>query len=376
MYTLVMRWSIRLGEAAGIGIRVHVTFFLLLLWVAMSAATAERELATVAGEVLFILALFGCVVLHELGHALTAKRYGIRTRDITLLPIGGLARLERMPDNPREEFVVALAGPAVNVVIAGLLYALILLTAGLELPDPQALGEASFVARLLSVNVALVVFNLLPAFPMDGGRVLRSLLAMKLEYSRATSIASALGQSLAFVFVFLGLFGNPILLLIGVFVWIGAAQEASMAQMRAVFHGVPVREAMITEFETVNAHDRLERGSELILKTAQQDFPVVNHDREVVGVLTWKGLREGLASLGQDAAVERVMEREFESVEERDSLQHAFQLLQSSGLRSMPVTRSGALCGLLTMDNLGEYMMIKSALEQKRRRPAGLSGRR
>jgi Zn-dependent protease len=217
-----MKWSWKLGEVAGIGVHIHATFLLLLAWVALAHWIEERSLALVVEGVGFILALFACVLLHELAHALTAIRYGIKTRDITLLPIGGMAQLERIPEDPKQEVWVTLAGSAVNVVIALALFAWLQLTGGLEPLNKLSVTGGSFLMRLMVVNVFLVAFNLLPAFPMDGGRVLRALLAMRMEYTKATQIAAYLGQALAFLFGFIGLLTNPFLVFIALFVWIGA----------------------------------------------------------------------------------------------------------------------------------------------------------
>src|SRR5512135_1148628 len=173
--TAGMPWSWRLGTVAGIPIYLHGTFLLLIAIVLFSDWVREQSLVAAGAGVLFVLAVFGTVVLHEFGHALTAKRYGIRTRDITLLPIGGVARLERMPDDPKQELWVALAGPAVNVAIAAVLFVWLFVTNGFEPLSNLSMVTGSFVERLMFVNVTLVLFNLLPAFPMDGGRVLRAL---------------------------------------------------------------------------------------------------------------------------------------------------------------------------------------------------------
>jgi Zn-dependent protease len=230
-----MTWH--LGTVAGIAVRMHATFLLLLAFVGWQHWLQDRSVASVIGGVAFILALFTCVVLHEFGHALTARRFGIATRDITLLPIGGVARLERMPDEPLQELWVALAGPAVNVVIAVALYGWLAATTGLVPAEEVDVARGPFLERLMFVNMALVGFNLIPAFPMDGGRVLRAALATRLEYTRATQIAANLGQGIAFLFGLLGLTGNPLLLFIALFVWIGAAEEASVVQMKSALAG-------------------------------------------------------------------------------------------------------------------------------------------
>jgi len=260
-----MKWSWRIARLAGIDVYVHSTFLILLAWVALSHYLESRSVAAMMAGLLFVLTLFGVIVLHELGHALTARRFGIRTRDITLLPIGGVARLERMPDDPRQELLVALAGPAVNVVIGAALFALLQLTSGLEPLGALSITHGSFVERVMLVNVFLAAFNLLPAFPMDGGRALRAILAIRMEYARATYYAAVIGQALALVFGLIGFFTNPMLMFIALFVWIGASQESSAAQVKSALAGIPVTRAMITNFQTVRPSDTLTDVTNLIL---------------------------------------------------------------------------------------------------------------
>src|SRR5262249_2613741 len=205
-----MSWSIPILRVAGIQLRIHLTFLLLIIWLALGSA----------GSLIFVLLLFLCVVLHEFGHAIAAKAYGINTPDITLLPIGGVARLERMPEEPKQELVIAIAGPLVNVVIAACLY--LVIGARGQVGPETAVRSGDMLVGLFQINVWLLLFNLLPAFPMDGGRVLRALLATRLSYARATQIASTVGQGFAFIFGFIGLFSNPFLLFIALFVYIGA----------------------------------------------------------------------------------------------------------------------------------------------------------
>ncbi len=356
-----MKWSWKLGQVAGIDVYMHATFLLLIGWVALSHWLEGRTLAAVLSGIAFILALFACVVLHEFGHALTARKYGIKTRDITLLPIGGVARLERMPDNPIQELWVTLAGPAVNVVIALVLFVWLGLTTGLEPLSQLSVTSGSFLERLMLVNVSLVLFNSIPAFPMDGGRVLRALLALRMEYTRATQVAASIGQGLAFLFGFIGLFTNPFLLFIAFFVWIGAAQEASMVQMKSALGGIPVSRAMLTDFRTLSPHDSLARAVELVLTGAQQDFPVVGNGH-VEGVLTRGDLLTALTQQGQGALVRDVMRHEFQTVDSFEMLEKAFARLQDCDCHTLPVTHNGRLVGLVTMDNVGEFLKIQAAL--------------
>ena len=344
--------------------RVHATFFLLLLWIGFSEAAAGAPPLQVLQSLGFILALFACVVLHEFGHALTAAHYGIATRDITLLPIGGVARLERMPEEPKRELAVAVAGPAVNLLIAAVLYGILFLTTGPELPSAPALMRGEFLVRLLTVNVALVVFNMLPAFPMDGGRILRALLALRISYAQATSTAATIGQGLALALGFLGFFGNPFLILIAVFVWIGAGQEANMAQMRAFFSGTVVREVTVTEFHTVNSGDTLGNVTRLLLSSSQKDFPVIENG-ELVGMLSREALAKALPEHGERGSVQTAMHREVHTADAGETLINAFTRMQESGLRTMVVTQRGELYGLLTTENLGEYIAIRSAMSSR-----------
>jgi len=222
--------SIKIASFFGIEVRIHITFLLFLVWIWFSSYELEGQSGAIKG-VLFILILFACVLLHEFGHAFAARAFGIRTPDITLYAIGGVARLNRIPDKPWQELIVAIAGPLVNVVIAAVLIFGIHVTAGLQQLEHLESPRIEMLAKVASVNVMLVLFNLIPAFPMDGGRVLRALLAMTMPYAKATQIAARIGQGLAIVFLIFGLFGNPILVFIAIFIFVGAQQEASMTRV-------------------------------------------------------------------------------------------------------------------------------------------------
>lgn len=364
-----MKWSVRIGRLAGIDVYVHATFLLLIGWVALSYWLSERNVTAVVAGVTFILALFGCVVLHELGHALAARRYGVATRDITLWPIGGVAKLERIPEEPRQELVVALAGPAVNVVISALLFAVVAASPGpLHLSfSGEDLLHASFLERLLVVNLFLAGFNLLPAFPMDGGRVLRALLATHLNHTRATEVAAHVGQGMALLFGFVGLFTNPFLVFIALFVWLGAAGEGAMVQMQSAFSGIPVARAMITDFVTLGPRDSLAHAVETTLAGTQTDFPVVEEGR-VIGVLRQSDLLKGLSRQGPEAPVEGYMCRRFERVDPYALLDRVFVQLHQSECQTLPVVHGDRLVGLLTPANIGEFVRIQSALAGSRPR--------
>ena len=360
-----MKWSWKIGEVSGIGVYVHATFLILIGWVALNHWVEARSLAHVVAGVGFILSLFACVVLHELGHALTAKKYGIKTRDITLLPIGGVARLERMPSDPKQELWVALGGPAVNVIIAAGIFVFLQFTGGTEPLSRLSVIGGSFFHRLWVVNVFLVLFNLLPAFPMDGGRVARALLAMRMDYMKATQIAANLGQGMALVFGFIGLFSNPFLVFVALFVWIGAAQESNLVQVRTALGGIPVSRAMVRDFQTLSPNDSLARVVELILAGAQQHFPVTENG-QAVGLLTRGRLLVALAQKGQETPVGEVMERDFQAVDSSDMLETALARLQNRQCPMLPVERNKQLVGLVTTENVGEFIMIQGALGEAR----------
>jgi Zn-dependent protease/CBS domain-containing protein len=370
-----MKWSWKIGEFAGIGVYMHATFLLLLGWVAFVHWQDGQNIGAVVSGLVFVLALFACVVAHEYGHALTARRYGIKTREITLLPIGGVARLERMPDDPRQELWVALAGPAVNVVITGVLLAWLLATGGLVPLTEVGVEHGSFLERLMVVNLFLAAFNLLPAFPMDGGRVLRALLAQRMEYTRATHMAASVGQGMAFLFGFAGLFGNPMLLFIALFVWIGAAQESTAVQMKSALGGIPVARAMLTDFRTLQADDTLARAAELTLAGSQHDFPVVDGGR-LAGVLTRADLIGALSAQNTRTPVAAVMQREFLVADPNEMLESAMERLQACACRTLPVVRDGQLVGLVTMDNIGEFVLIHAALSGKQAPAIALTSER
>ena len=360
-----MKWQWKLARIAGIDVYMHITFLIIIGWVAFSSWTQQRTWSAVLSGVFFILLLFAFVVMHEYGHALTARKYGIKTRDITLYPIGGVARLERMPEKPIEELWVALAGPAVNVVLAGLLFGYLILTRTFQPLTSLSISTGSLVERLMVVNLWLVGFNLIPAFPMDGGRVLRALLGLRLEYVQATQIAATVGQGFAFIFGFIGLFSNPFLVFIALFVWMGAAQEANMAQVKHSISGIPVTRAMLTDFAVLTPYDTLSRVVGLILAGSQHDFPVLQ-DGQVIGILDRDTFMKALSERGQNTSVAEIMRRDITEIDSHEMVEAALQRLQANGSKTLPVTHNGQLVGLITSENITEYLMIRSAMRTAR----------
>jgi Zn-dependent protease/predicted transcriptional regulator len=355
-------WSFRIGKLLGIDVYVHFTFILLLGFIGISQWIKTGDMAATLTGLAFIAALFACVVLHEFGHCLTARRYGIVTHDITLLPIGGLARLERMPERPLQELWVALAGPAVNVLIAALIIAGLAATSSFVPTVPSGITGDSFLQQLAAVNLVLALFNLLPAFPMDGGRVLRALLATRLDYVKATGIAARIGQFLAMALGFIGLFSNPFLVFIALFVWIGAEQEYGMVKIKSALTGISAGEIMVTDFQTLRPADTLDVAVSHFLGGFQQDFPVVGCSGETVGMLTRIDLIGTVAKSGTTARVDEVMQREFQAVQVSEPAEAVLTKFQSRDCHALPVVDDGCLVGILTIEKIGEFLAMRSAL--------------
>lgn len=355
-----------MGRVADIDLYVHATFLILIGYFGLSYYQLRHDFRDVKNGLVFIGAFFFIVLLHELGHALAARRYGIETRDITLLPIGGVARLERMPEQPVQEIVVALAGPAVNAVLALLFLGILHWQQALaELTSARMVG-APFVANLAKMNLVMLLFNLLPAFPMDGGRVLRAALALRLNYVRATQIAATIGQGLALLLGFVGLFQHPLWVFIALFVWMGASDEASMVQMKSSLDGIPIQQVMVTDFKTLQPQDSLAAAVKHILSGFQQEFPVVEESGGIVGMLKRADLLAALAKSGDAAPVSEVMQRRFETAEPSEMAAPVFARLQQSEFRSLPVVQNSRIIGLVTPENVGEFLMVQSALRGER----------
>src|SRR6266508_1792051 len=311
-----MSWSLNIGTIAGTAVRVHVTFLLFLGWI-FAASWVVGGPQAAWQSLAFLVLLFACVVAHEFGHIFTARAFGVSTPDVTLLPIGGVARLERIPEEPYEEFLVAIAGPLVNVAIAiGLI---MLADARVNAADLYAVESphTSMIDRLAAVNLFLAVFNMIPAFPMDGGRVLRALLAIRLGFARATEIAATIGQWVAFGLGFLGLFYNPMLIFIAIFVYLAAASEARLVSLRTMSRGVPVSSAMITQFATLAPEAHIDEAVETLLRTSQGEFPVVDAAGRLVGLLDRGNLIRALKQLGPDARVAEAMSTEIPTISYR-----------------------------------------------------------
>lgn len=366
-----MPWSLTVGYVYGTAVRIHVTFLLFLVWI--WAAYYQRGGAGAAWEgVAFVVLLFLCVVLHEFGHVFAARRYGVKTPDVTLWPFGGIASLERIPEKPSEELVVALAGPAVNVVIALVLMLILGGTTGIEHLQDIDNPQVSLLAKLAGANIFLVVFNLIPAFPMDGGRVLRALLAMRMSHAQATQTAASIGQALAIGLGVLGIFGNPMLIIIAVFVFLAAAGEAGHVQMKQAARGVLVQDAMITRFESLDTQASVGDAAEALIRTTQREFPVVDGAGHLRGVVTRDAMIRVLQQSGPQASAMEAMTGDIPTVPARSPLEAALRLLTEKQAPAVgALDASGRLIGLLTAENVGEMMMLRAAQPEGRFGPWG-----
>lgn len=362
-----MSASLQLGRIAGIKVQIHWTFWLLFLFIGFMVYVNEGTFTDLIWNFLFIAALFLCVVLHEFGHALAAKRYGVGTRNITLLPIGGVANLKDMPENPKEEFIIAIAGPLVNVVIALLLWLIVPIDQFL-VEDPEMLEEqlssinaGNFLFYLFAVNVALVAFNMIPAFPMDGGRVFRAILSTKMSRVRATQTATALGKFLALLFFLFGLFSNIILAIIAVFIYFGAHSENIVIQQISLLQGNDIKDAMITDFTTLKPDDTLQTAIDRILASTEQDFIVEEENGNVAGILFMSDLAPALRERGKETPVSEVMEKNIVTLNADAPLPSAYRELKRGSKNFFPVVEDGKLVGVLDMNNINEFLTFRAA---------------
>ncbi|WP_420322034.1 site-2 protease family protein [Flagellimonas sp.] len=360
-----MKGTLKLGKVSGIGIEVHWTFTLLLLWVAFLEVQRGGNATSILMNMALVVVLFFCVVLHELGHSLTAKKFGIKTKQITLLPIGGVASLEKMPEKPAQELLVALAGPAVNVLIAMVLLLLIPLQSYLGL-DVEALNQLvnapdiqTFLFFLFVANVMLVVFNMIPAFPMDGGRVFRALLTFRLGRVKATEVAAGLGQILAVLFFLFGLMVNPFLILIALFIFFGAYGENQMVKQGALLKGHLVEEAMLTNITILQPSTTVEEVIEVLLKGTEKHFLVADQNK-VLGTVdhkvALKYAKEPQRMVGE------IMKKEAQKVEASTEIMTAFEMLANKNIELLAVTRNKVLVGAIDRTNIGEFILLQTNL--------------
>ncbi|CAN5907380.1 site-2 protease family protein [soil metagenome] len=355
--------ALLIGKVSGIRIFIHWTFVLLLAYVVF--LYRGQGMDQILWSLLFVMTLFVCVTLHELGHALTAQRFRIQTKDIILLPIGGVARLESLPEKPRQELLVTLAGPAVNLVIAGVLYLALLATGTFpDLAEFSGIDGSNFFYMLMVINLVLAVFNMLPAFPMDGGRVLRALLSFKLARHVATRIAATVGQIVAVLFVVMGIFsGNIPLILIGIFVYLGAQAEAQFVQSQSFLAGYHVGDVLMREYHSLESGQTVADAVKMLLNTQAKDF-LVMREGQVVGTLSRNEIIKSLTEQGPDVPVETVMNEEVRVLNPSMPLEHLYQQVNNKNTNLMPVMHHDRLIGVLDSENVLEFIMVKEAVEK------------
>jgi len=360
-----MKKSLKLGKPFGIKLAVHWTFLLLIAWVVIMDLTRGRSFNEALWSILFVLVLFVCVTLHELGHALVAKRYGYPTKSITLLPIGGMANIEKMPEKPKQELWITLAGLSVNVVIALVLWGIISTTGGVTTEmSVQAITSNNFLVLLMIVNVFLVVFNLIPAFPMDGGRILRSILSFKMKREKATRVAMMSGQIFGVLFVFTGIFINPFLVIIGIFVFLGARMEYEEVRSRYVLNGYTVHDVLMKHYTTLSPTDDLKKAVNILLDTREEKFLIAEKE-QIFGLLTKKDIIRGLSEHGETVTVDRVMTSTFEALKADMPLIQAFEIMKRNKTDILPVVKEDHLEGVLDLENIQEFIDVKSAMQGK-----------
>jgi Zn-dependent protease/CBS domain-containing protein len=361
-----MKGSFKLGNIAGIGIFIHWTFSLLIAYIIFSNYRAGHNAEQIVWSVIFILSIFITVFLHELGHALAAKKYNIKTKDITILPIGGLARLEKIPEKPSEELVVAVAGPLVNIALA------VVTGLFITIPDLKELtvqltggvNQSNFFLNFFIVNIWLAVFNLIPAFPMDGGRVLRAILAMKFQRHIATNIAARIGQILAVGFIILGFYSNLFLIFIGIFIMLGAQAELEMTKTGFMLKGIFVKDMVMKQYETIDENDIVETAVKQLLNGQCKSFLVIS-DGHPVGSLSSDEIIAALTNSGNKTVINAVMNKRTLVLDAKEPIEIAYQKMLANKKGLAIVYDNKQFVGVLDLDNVLEFIMIKDAQRER-----------
>lgn len=362
-----MKRAFTIGKLLGVKISMHWTFLLLILFVAFSAWSNGGGAQAVGWNIAYVLTIFFCVVLHELGHIQMGRRFGVNTKTITLLPIGGMANMESIPKKPKEELLVAIAGPLVNVGIAILLYPFIGdLSSYLQTQQETQnaawnISAGNFVVNLFLVNVALVVFNLIPAFPMDGGRMLRAVLAMRMSRLKATQLASRTGQIMAVLFFFLGLLYNPILALVGIFVFFGARGENNMVQQDELLSGFRVKDVMSEDFEAVESTDSIDKAKDKFIATCD-DVLLVMENGAPKGIVRRNEVITTIKERGEDIMISEITQSDYDALQSSDPLVNIVGKIRENGQSTFPVTENGHIAGIISLDHLQRFLSIRSEL--------------
>jgi Zn-dependent protease/predicted transcriptional regulator len=359
-----MKWSLYIGKVAGIKIFIHWTFLILILFVIQTQLVKGSNFNEILLALGFIAAVFVCITLHELGHAITAKHYHFKTKDIILLPVGGLARMEGLPEKPSQELAVAIMGPIVNLVIAAGLYLALRFTSSIpDLSNETQITAGNFWFYLYSVNFFLALFNLIPAFPMDGGRILRALLSFRLSRTKATRIAANFGQIIAICFVLAGFYVNPMLIFIGLFVFLGAQAEKGFEELKATLKGIKVNEVLMNKYSVLAPAEPLSHAISLLLETQEKSF-VIEDNGELKGTLSWKDIIAGLAQYRPDVMIKEVMNKNPRHIKSDEPLENVIQKMQEEPHVLYPVYSGNEFVGVLDMENINEYLLVQNALKR------------
>jgi Zn-dependent protease len=357
------KWSLYIGKVSGIKIYIHWTFIFLLAWIAVNGIKAGENTETILYSLGFVLSIFLCVILHELGHALMAKRYHYTTRNIMLLPIGGIAQMDVIPETPKHELAVAFAGPLVNLLIALLLYPIVFWFGKVPTVLTTLLNTGdTFIFNLMVVNIGLAVFNLIPAFPMDGGRVFRALLAFRMERVKATAIAARTGQAIAAIFFFVGILYNPILAVISVFIFLMAQAESDHVRSNSMLHNYKVSDVIMHKYYSLDSADTIRDAAEALLDVQASDFLVMENGK-VIGTLDRNRIIKAMINSGDSSLVTSAMNTNMKFLTADMPLDQVYSHLQLDSV--LPVMDHGKLIGIVDANNILEFIMIRSADRQK-----------
>ncbi len=353
-----------MGRIFGINLRIHITFFLLLVFVFLSVF-GSNGISAALMETLFICSVFLCVLIHEVGHSLIARRFGKEAKSITLLPIGGVSALDEMPEKPGQEILMAIIGPFINIVIAIILFLFVRRFGTIRELTLISTTTANFLPNLVTVNIFLAIVNLIPAFPMDGGRVFRGFLALWMDYVSATQAAVFVGQTIAIIFIFSVFFGASIWLpVIGIFLFLAASGEKQEVVLRSLLHNLPISEVMTTEFISLRPDEPLSSALEHFHHGCQNDFPVIGNSG-LEGILTRDSILSSIHQMGTVVPVSAVMDTTFIAVDARTPLDEVYRKLLLNHKTAVAVVEGDKVTGMVCLDGISKYFMIKSALETK-----------
>ncbi|MDA7705244.1 site-2 protease family protein [Rickettsiales bacterium] len=348
--------SINIAKLFGINVQIHWSFLFLLLFFFFSSLYQNSGMEEAIARVLFIISIFGCVILHEFGHALTARKFGCKTKRIIIFPLGGIAEMAKLPEKPSQEFLVAIAGPMVNFVIAALLYLHLESFQYLDFEENNLIKN-NFTENLLNINIILGVFNLIPAFPMDGGRILRSLLAIKFNRAKATKIAANLGQFIAIIFIILGFSYNIFLIFIGIFIFIAAHNEDLYEESRSAISNYKIKNLMMTNYSKLNENDHLDKVINIVLSSQEKEFVISNNDNQPVGILTQNDIIKSL-SLKKNYHLYDIMNKNFLKFTENDNLKISYDKMLETQNNIVAITRNARLIAILNLENIQEFLLF------------------